>query len=281
MSSTFWLKIKNWDKHNPRKDIKKPSWFAFDNRMIEDEDLFDFTHGEFKVWIYILSKASQKVSPTVRISPAHAEKVCNISAADLGSAVAKLISLGMVSTDVTGDEIHSVQNAPVHDSNVSVQIPNADVQNPYSTGEDRGGQDSTEQDRGGEDSTGPTAAVFEIGNGPIEAFAQSNVLSAPLSKVPKNLQQAWVDQWVDTKWITKTLEKTFQKRLAAGAGPNEDWARTFTTWLFSEREKPRRPPKESTEPIYRISQEQAWDTFQANLKARGVDSFVKLLPGGH
>ena len=111
MQKNIIIKVLNWNKYNPRKDFKNPVWFAFNNRMIEDSDLFDLSHGEFKAWVYILSKASQKASEEVLIKSDHADKVCNISKKDLFSSIEKLQQLGILeckSTDqVRGEYVAS------------------------------------------------------------------------------------------------------------------------------------------------------------------------------
>lgn len=113
----YKITIKNWDKHNPRKDVKHPSWFAFNNRMIEDADFFSFNHGEFKAWIYILSRASQKQSKMLEIEAAHPERVCNVIECDFLSACQKLETLGIISFHVTD----------------ASRGRHVDVQNPYAT----------------------------------------------------------------------------------------------------------------------------------------------------
>lgn len=152
MKQSLWIKILNWDKHNPRKDIKEPKWFAFSNRLIEDEDLFDFTHGEFKALIYLFSKASQKKSSVIRVSPVHAEKVCNISPEDMASAIKKLKSSDLkIIVDPTPEEI---ENAITGESDHNPYAPRTPpVRDPYATEEDRGGQRRTGHYRGGQDRT--------------------------------------------------------------------------------------------------------------------------------
>lgn len=279
MSTTFWIKIENWEKYQPRKDLKKPWYFALSNTLAEDSDFYDFSHGEFKAWIYLMSKASQKTSSTIRVVPAHAERVCNISTEDLSSAIEKLQLLGALviikNPELVRDDVDSrTEHVQIADGSCTegVHTPTCRVE------ESRGEEKKQDKKKAEETSTPPVFGNGEMGA--IEPFSQSKILMAPLSKVPKNLQQVWIDQWGDQRWIIKTLEKTFQKRLAAGAGTNEDWSKTFTTWLFSERDKPKsKHIKVPTEPSYELTQEQAWDVFQANLKARGVDSFIKLFPG--
>lgn len=94
------VRILNWEKHQ-RRDVKRPSWFAFDNRMVEDEKFDSFNGWEFKAWIYILSRASEKQSNEVSISFSAASKRSNIPIKDFKSAIEKLKYLGIVDVDVT------------------------------------------------------------------------------------------------------------------------------------------------------------------------------------
>lgn len=98
MSDLIKVNIVNWEKFNPRKDIKRPTWFAFDNRMVEDSDFFDFNAEEFKAWIYILSIASQKNSKECLISAKRALIIAKIPLASLNSAIRKLLDLGILTT---------------------------------------------------------------------------------------------------------------------------------------------------------------------------------------
>lgn len=87
---TIELQISKWEKFNPRKDIKNPTWFALSNRILENADLFDFSAEEFKAWIYILCQASQINSDTVKLNFRHASRVCGIKKQILESTISKL-----------------------------------------------------------------------------------------------------------------------------------------------------------------------------------------------
>ena len=95
------VKILKWFKHQ-RKDVKRPSWFALDNRLIEDEDFFDFNAEEFKVWIYLLSKASQRQSDEIEVNFRAGERICNIAEAPILSALEKLEKIKAVTATFTG-----------------------------------------------------------------------------------------------------------------------------------------------------------------------------------
>jgi hypothetical protein len=90
--------VLSWDKHNPRKDIKHPAWFALSNRVTEDPKLFALTGDEFKAWIYVLCQASQKNNATVEIFFEHASRAGGISVDAMKSALAKLSSAGVTET---------------------------------------------------------------------------------------------------------------------------------------------------------------------------------------
>lgn len=83
------ITIINWRKWNPRKDYRKPSWFAMSNDLLDHPDFVDFTPLEFHALVYILSQASKRNSETIDIIPLHAMQR-NINEAVLSSTIKKL-----------------------------------------------------------------------------------------------------------------------------------------------------------------------------------------------
>lgn len=96
--SEFTVTIKNWEKYNPRKDVKHTSWFRCDNRILEDPDFYSFTHSEIVAWIYLLSMASQKNSATITVNTARSHRVCGLDSTVVNSAIQKLVKLQIVTT---------------------------------------------------------------------------------------------------------------------------------------------------------------------------------------
>lgn len=92
------IKIINWEKYQPRKDIKNPSWFAISNRIVEDPKLYSLLDAEWKALLYILSVASQGNSGSVIVYLDHALRVCKIRRKTLFNLINKLDSLGVTST---------------------------------------------------------------------------------------------------------------------------------------------------------------------------------------
>jgi hypothetical protein len=85
------IRVIKWGDHQARADVKRPSWFKLDNRLVENPEFYDFDGDEFKAWIYILSLASQKRSDMVVIVFDHAQRVANIPEKKLRSAIQKLV----------------------------------------------------------------------------------------------------------------------------------------------------------------------------------------------
>lgn len=134
-TESITVEILNWDKYNPRHDIKKPWWFACSNELFDNHEFFDFTHAEMLAWIYILSIASKKRAGIVTIHWAHVERVGRIKQKEFLDAIRKLERNQCVMTHV--------QN-PYGTCTESVRDPNSTRQD--KTLQDKTLQDSTRQD---------------------------------------------------------------------------------------------------------------------------------------
>jgi len=53
------ITVVNWEKHNPRKDVKHPRWFGMSHGIFEDPVILNLNSDEFKFWVYILCLASK------------------------------------------------------------------------------------------------------------------------------------------------------------------------------------------------------------------------------
>lgn len=148
------IKINNWEKHNPRKDVKRPSWFALSNRLIEDADFYTFTGNEFKTWIYILSQASQKQKSEFNIYPDHADRACCIPKKDLISALEKLQKIQAITVDVTHTLRERDDNVPLHNNTI----------------QNRTGQDSTLQNN---ITTSAKASAPSLGSQLFETYSKA------------------------------------------------------------------------------------------------------------
>lgn len=85
------IEIVNWDGYQQRKDVKHCFWFRLSHELIFDHEFYDFTGGEFKAWIYLLSLASKTNKAKILINYEHAEQRCRLSQSDINGAVEKLV----------------------------------------------------------------------------------------------------------------------------------------------------------------------------------------------
>lgn len=129
MKKGIGVRVPNWAHYAGRSDVKTHVWFKCSNRILEDEDFFDFTDSEILCWIYILSLCSQKKSDTVFINFERAKRFARREREDLLSAIKKLEELEIVE--------------------VRVRNPNASrtdpVQNPCARGEESTGEEIGER----------------------------------------------------------------------------------------------------------------------------------------
>jgi hypothetical protein len=121
------VRILKFEEYNPRKDIKHPRWFAFNNRLLEDPEFYDFSSDEKLAWIYILSQASQKNKDVVEINFRHASRVCSIPEKALKSAISKLNRIGCTEhvRDTYGPRTESVHDTTEQDTTQQTKQTNA------------------------------------------------------------------------------------------------------------------------------------------------------------
>lgn len=108
------LSIVNWQKYNPRKDIKRPSWFALSNTILRDPDLESFTCEELIVWIHCLCLASESNDENITFDTKYLTVYRGLPESVQTSALKKLSRHGHLT-----------------------QIRTRHVRNPYATGQDR------------------------------------------------------------------------------------------------------------------------------------------------
>ena len=114
------LEVINWEKYNPRKDLKATQWFRFQNSLFEDPNFIDFSATEIVALIYILSLASKRQSGSIKISMAHVERIGRIKEKDFSSAIEKLLSLQFV--QITSEVEHADVTTTSHARDVHVPL---------------------------------------------------------------------------------------------------------------------------------------------------------------
>lgn len=100
------ITILNWEKFNPRSDVKNSSWYRKDHAIHFDPDWAHFTAEELNVWDHALALASLKNKPTYRLNISSLAKGARVATEVVDSALKKLVELECVK--ITGS--HQMQD---------------------------------------------------------------------------------------------------------------------------------------------------------------------------
>lgn len=95
------VEVANWEKYNPRSDVKRNSWFRFENDIVTDDRFYTFTHEELLAYVYVLSTCSKRGAPRIQVNLEHVVRAARISPRAMISALDKLQELEILTADVT------------------------------------------------------------------------------------------------------------------------------------------------------------------------------------
>src|SRR5690606_18337193 len=202
------VKVLKWEEYRGRSDIKNHTWFRCANRLLEDEDFFEFTDAEILVWIYILSLCSLKKSDTVFVNFERADRFARRKRKDILSAIEKL----------KGKQLDTLSVQDTYGSRTD------HVRNPCTTL-----QYITVQD-----STGQYTANEKESFAPIAEFKEFDEL---LKTVSVACQRKWVEVYKDTEWIRSEFDKA-EAWLLAKKEKKKNIGLFLTNWL-ARAEKPK------------------------------------------
>jgi hypothetical protein len=96
------IEINNWDKYNPRKDVKSSSWFRLENSFLQD--MFSLNSDAKCVFIALMSSASAKNKSCVSVNRDLIAALLCIAPDSVKSALDKLCELKLIS-DVTDTNV--------------------------------------------------------------------------------------------------------------------------------------------------------------------------------
>lgn len=221
------LKAKSFEKYiKARADVDKPGWLKCSNRLLDDDEFYEFTAAEFAAWYYIMSQSSIQQSPKVRLIldkvDAYRRK---FSRDELRSAILKLKALNILKP-----ESRNVDVTPTsRERNVDVPL-----------GEERIGEDCIKAVvvvNTAREETPPSAdALQNKFIGPVHPDLGGNSKrEQALSKIPYDLQQEWVDTY-KLSWLRNKLLKAidhYSKNIPVEL--INDWEGKFLKWFAMEK----------------------------------------------
>lgn len=90
------IEIVNWEKYNPRNDVKSTTWFRLENTFWSDPAIFALTNDGRMVWVMLLSLASQRQLPTIQTDLAFVSAVLRIDESVTVAALKHLQAHGKI-----------------------------------------------------------------------------------------------------------------------------------------------------------------------------------------
>lgn len=228
------IEVVNWEKFNPRKDLKATTWFRLQNNLFEHEDFIDFTDGEFMTMVYLLSQCSKKQSGTIKISAAHAERIGRRKLVDLDRTVDKLFELHIVRITLNDPNADVTQTLRERDVDVTLRTK-------------RDERDETKRDERDAATSGqPNASVT---SDPVIASLSDSLTLDLLKKVKPEIQSSWLKLYDDPEFVKREIQQAAVWCQANPARrPKSDFARFLTKWLARGWERHRK-----TLPTQRVS----------------------------
>lgn len=113
------IEIKNWEKFNPRSDVKSSSWFRMSNDFFIDPDFYGISSETRIVWIYVLCMASKKNSGTVRLNTQMIIDALKIDTKNIENAFSELVFINCIR--FSPKDVNSTRS----DSIVHIKFPSA------------------------------------------------------------------------------------------------------------------------------------------------------------
>lgn len=219
-----------------RKDVKKPSWFAVDNDILNHPDFFNINGDEMKVYIWLCCVASKVNSAQIRIDPKVCAHQCLVPYDSVLSTIEKLDRKRIL----------------IMDDNVRVQIC-TDLRRPLrkSVLYGRNGTDGTDgtNETDGTDATGlqggddvaekPTAALVIISTrgskalprGCIPQFQFCPICVERMQNVTYRAQESWLVAYPNVDWIVNEIRRAHAWAETNSKRAPKDWGKFMLSWL--------------------------------------------------
>lgn len=119
MSREIVISISNWDKYNPRKDLKSMPWIRLQGDIAFSESLFGLDAEAKWLWIFLLSYSTKKLSGDFKISEKYLSHHSGVSASKFNKYLGNFLDNGLISIKSNTSRI----------TNESVRITNESVPN--------------------------------------------------------------------------------------------------------------------------------------------------------
>lgn len=216
MVNGIWVRLLK-DDWRPRKDVVNNSWFKCSNRILEDEDFYDFKLEEILVWIHILSIASQKKSFVVFINFEAAWRKARLPKELILSAVDKLV----------GKQIERMET-PADDVTQTLRARDGDVTSTLRPRALEGEEGREGEEHAAVPGTRPPASIPSLSQ-PVFKTAQELEAAIPIQT-----REKWERAYPDPAWLKVQYGLAFDFHTADQAKiprTKGRWMQKLHTWL--------------------------------------------------
>jgi hypothetical protein len=95
------VKITNWEKWNPKRDVKNPLWFKFQNMFFVSHDVYELLPTQKLVFIYLLCERSRRNEEWILVNTELAAQHLKCTETDVLEAIKVLQVSEMIETSAT------------------------------------------------------------------------------------------------------------------------------------------------------------------------------------
>lgn len=195
------LKFKNWDRFQPRKDYKRPHWFALANDFSLDQKFYHFSNEEKLCFVFLLCEASrQNKRGEITLIVDHWCRIQNMPRKILLQTLEKIESVQIANVDRTESERYITEHNRT-EQNITEQNITLLAQTDESA------------------SLGHSETYFEM----ADVFAQRGVKA--------KITRSWEEAYPEPQWVMQEIRKALAWETANASRKKKDFGRFMTNWL--------------------------------------------------
>jgi len=113
MNRPIYIRFINWEKYNPRKELKSLSWLRLDADIGFSESLFGLNAESKWLWIFLLSYLAKKNSDTIHIDLDYINYHSSVKKENIFKYVELFISKGLVELNQIDPEPDRIRTNPI------------------------------------------------------------------------------------------------------------------------------------------------------------------------
>jgi hypothetical protein len=97
------IQIKNWEKHNPRRDLKSMPWFRIESHLATDPKIFELSVNGKWLWVFLLSLAAREMSSELEFGLNYLSVMSGIRPDDLKEELKNLSDCELIAHQMRSD----------------------------------------------------------------------------------------------------------------------------------------------------------------------------------